>query len=108
MAMAASPAFAVSAVPVVASAGASVAAVRAFAPTAEFAVAVCAEWSVASGHRLSVAVVSAAPADVSARRAAALGLVAAGADQSVAGVFARARDWREPRPTVSTKGDDLD
>ena len=90
--MAASPAFAVSAVPVVASAGASVAAVRAFAPTDEFAVAVCAECPVASGHRLRVAVVSAAPADASGRRAGAPGPAAAGADQVAAGAFAPARD----------------
>ena len=90
--MAASPAFAVSAVPVVVSAGASVAAPHAFVATVEVAAVVCAAFPVASGHQRRAVVISAAPADVSARRAAAPGLAAAGADQVAPGVSDPARD----------------
>lgn len=102
-AMATCPAFALFAVPVVAFAGASAAAVHAFVATVEFAAVVCAEFPVACGHRRRVVVASAAPADAFARRAAAPGLAAAGADQAVAGVSARAQDSWEPRSVVSAK-----
>lgn len=101
-------AFVVFAVPVVVSVGAFVAAVRASVATVEVAAVVCAECPVASGHQRRAVVLSAAPADASARRAAAPGLAAGGADQAVAGVSARARDWRVPRSESSMKEGGLD
>ena len=106
--MAASPAFAVPAVPVVVSAGVSVAAARASVATVEVAAVVCAESPVARGHRRRAVVVFAASADAFARRAAVPGLAAVGADQAVAGVSARSRDWRKLRPAVSAKENGLD
>lgn len=91
-AMATCPAFALSAVPVVAFAGASVAAVHAFVATVEAVAVVCAEFPAACGHQWRAVVASAVPVDAFARRAAAPGLAAAGADQPVAGVSARAQD----------------
>jgi len=91
-ALAASPAFAVSAVPVVVSAGASVVALRASAPIAELAAVVCAEFPVASGYQRRAVVVFAAPAAVSGRRAAAPEFAAGGADRAVAGASVPARD----------------
>ena len=107
-AQAAAPVFAGVVAPVVVSAGAFVAAVRASVVTVEVAAVVCVEFPVGCGHRRRAVVVFAAPADVSARRAAAPGLAAVGAGQSAAGVSARVRDWREPRPAFSTKEDGLD
>ncbi len=91
-ALAASPAFAVSAVPVVVSAGASVVALRASAPIAELAAVVCAEFPVASGYQRRAVVVFAAPAAVSGRRAAAPEFAAGGANRAVAGASVPARD----------------
>jgi len=101
----ASRAFAVSAVPVVVSAGAFVVAARVYGPIAEVAAAVCAESLVACDHRRRAVAVFVVPADVSAQCAASPGLVAGGADRALSGAFVQALDWRERCSAVSTKED---
>ena len=91
-ALVASPVFAVSAVPVVVSAGAAAVAVRACAPSAELAVVVYAEFPVACGHQRRAVVVFAVPAGVSGRCAAAPEFAAGGADRAVAAVSVPAWD----------------
>ena len=97
-------AFAASAVLAVAFARASVAAVRACGLTAAVAAAVCAACPAAFGRRGRAAAVFAAPADVSARCAAAPRFAAGGADRALAGASRPARDWRL---AVSAKVDGL-
>ena len=92
MALLASPAFAVSGVPVVVSAGAFVVAVGASVPAAGVVAAVCAESPAASGHQRRAVVVFAVLADVSARCAASPGIAAGAADQAVAGASAPTQD----------------
>src|SRR5437879_11861227 len=87
-------AFAASAVLAVASVRASVVAVRACGPTSAVAAAVCAELPAAGGRTRRAARVFAAPADVSARCAAAPRFAAGGADRVLAGAFRPARDGR--------------
>ena len=86
------PAFAVSAVPVVASAGAVVVAARVCDPTAELAVVVCAERPAASGRRQGAVVAFVVLAGVSARHAVFPGFAAGGGGRTVAGASVPSRD----------------